>query len=58
MTLLSDFLRKEVGLPSTYQLVASGPRDLCYDIFLSTAGGIPAMEAEVKITGIYSMNLC
>ena len=45
--LLTEFLVHEVNLPHTWQAYGSGPRDLAYDVFLSVAGGTPAMEAEV-----------
>ena len=45
--LLTEFLVKEVKLPHTWQAYGSGPRDLAYDVFLSVAGGQPAMEAEI-----------
>ena len=36
-----------VGLPTTRMIRGGGPSKKAYDVFLSTASGVPAMEAEV-----------
>lgn len=57
VTILSEFLRKEVGLPSTHMTIAGGPRSLAYDVFLSTAGGLDATEAEIIANSLIDVHI-
>eukprot|EP00039_Didymoeca_costata_P024243 m.9730 g.9730 ORF g.9730 m.9730 type:complete len:625 (+) comp4123_c0_seq1:94-1968(+) len=54
---LTEFLVNECGLPQTAQLVGSGPRDLAFDVFMSTASGVPAFEAEIVTAALMDVHI-